>query len=219
MAVREKFQSDLRELERMLMELGVFADTALRNSIEALETKDTGKAITIVEKDKLANKLHEKIKDFAVLLNAKQAPVATDLRRIITGIKIADNIERIADFAVNIARSAIKIGNKEHIKPLNRIKKMYELASVMLKMALEAYHHEDTRTAKKIVVMDDEVDVLYDQTVLELLGHYQEDRKATVQIIQLLLVARYLERAADHVTNIAEHIIFLVKGKRYGLNG
>lgn len=218
MVGREKFQRALNELENKLIELGTFADRALKNSIEALEMKDTGRAIAILEKDREANRLHEEINDFAIMLIATQAPVAIDLRRIITGIKMADNIERIADFAVNIARSTIRIGQEEHIGILMQVKKMYEITSEMLKMALSAYHDEDTQKAKKILEMDDKVDALYDQTVWDLFEFRQQTPQGTMQIIQLLLVCRYLERAADHVTNIAEHIIFLVKGKRYSLN-
>lgn len=218
MGTRERFQIDLDELQNKLIELGNFADHALKVSVEALESKDIESAMEIMENDRNANMLHEEINDFAILLIAKQAPVAVDLRRIITGIKIADNIERIADFAVNIAKSTIRIGNEEHISTLAMVKRMYDITSEMLKMALEAYSDEDTQKARLVADMDDEVDEYYGRTVRELFELNQQAPEKTVQIIQMLLICRYLERAADHITNIAEHIIYLVKGRRYELN-
>lgn len=218
MGTRERFQIDLNELQNKLIELGNFADHALKVSVEALESRDRESAMEIMKNDRNANMLHEDINDFAILLIAKQAPVAVDLRRIITGIKIADNIERIADFAVNIAKSTIRIGDEDHISTLAMVKRMYNITSEMLKMALEAYSDEDTQKAKKVADMDDEVDAYYGKTVRELFELNQQAPEKTVQIIQMLLICRYLERAADHITNIAEHIIYLVKGRRYELN-
>lgn len=218
MIPREKFQIDLNELQKKLMQLGEFTDRALRSSVESLEAKDIDLAMKVMEDDNDANLLHEEINDFAILLIAKQAPVAIDLRRIITGMKIADDMERIADFAVNISKSTIRIRDEEHISTLTRIKKMYEITSNMFKLALEAFNEEDTQKARKVADMDDEVDDLFGKTVMELLQHNQQSPVNTVLIIQLLLVCRYLERAADHVTNIAEQIVYLVKGKRYDLN-
>ncbi|WP_077213979.1 phosphate signaling complex protein PhoU [Bacillus dakarensis] len=219
MVVREKFQDELNELQTMLLELGDFADNALSKSLEALETKNIELALEIMEDDTKADLLYEEINDFAILLIAKQAPVAIDLRRIIVAIKIATDIERIADFAVNVAKSTIRIGNEEHVKPIENIKKMYQITSEMLEISLKAFGEEDVIMAKKVEDMDDEVDSLYGKTIRDLLEVNHQKPEYTSQITQLLFTCRYLERTADHVTNIAESVFYLVKGRHYDLNG
>jgi phosphate transport system protein len=218
MVVRERFEDDLRELQKKLIELGEFANNALARSIKALEEKNMELAIEIMEDDTEADLLEEEINDMAILLIAKQQPVAIDLRRIIVAIKIATDIERIADFAVNIAKSAIRIGNEPLVKPIEHIKRMYELTTEMLRLSLEAFTEEDVLKAKKVAEMDDEVDDLYGQTIRDLLQINQQKPEFLPQITQLLFITRYLERSGDHITNIAENIFYLVKGRRYDLN-
>ncbi|WP_210365942.1 phosphate signaling complex protein PhoU [Bacillus sp. REN3] len=218
MVVREKFQEDLNILHAKLLELGNFAVNALNQSLFALENKDVELALQILEDDSEANILEEEINDFAILLIAKQQPVAVDLRRLIVAIKIANDIERMADFAVNIAKSAIRIGNEPLVKPIEHIKEMHELSLKMLTLALEAFNEEDLTKARKVAQMDDEVDNLYGQTIKDLLTLSQNKPESLAQITQLSFISRYLERCADHVTNIAENVFYLVKGKRYDLN-
>ncbi|PLR89484.1 phosphate transport system regulatory protein PhoU [Bacillus sp. T33-2] len=219
MVVRERFQEDLKELQSKLIDLGHMADEALTRSLEALETKNVELALKIMDEDAKADSLEEDINDFAILLIAKQQPVAIDLRRIIVAIKIATDIERIADFGVNIAKSAIRIGNEPLIKPIEHIRQMHKLTSDMLRMSIEAFNDEDIAKAKQVAEMDDQVDSLYGQTIQDLLKLNQTNPEQIGQITQLSFVCRYLERAADHTTNIAENIFYLVKGKRYDLNG
>ncbi|MDZ5470987.1 phosphate signaling complex protein PhoU (plasmid) [Bacillus sp. 31A1R] len=218
MPIRERFHYDLKELQDKLLELGNFANEALQQSLLALETKNVELALEIMENDTKADLLYEEINDFAILLIAKQQPVAIDLRRIIVGIKIATDIERIADFAVNIAKSTIRIGNEDHVKPLDHIRKMSEITSQMLNLSLEGFIEEDLDMAKKVAEMDDEVDSLYGQAIKDLLQINQQKPELLPQITQLSFTCRYLERAADHVTNIAESIFYLVKGRHYDLN-
>ena len=150
MPVREKFEAGLKELQGKLTELGEFSIQALQRSLEALETQNIEMALEIIDDDAEADRLYEEINDFAILLIAKQAPVAIDLRRIIVGIKIATDIERIADFAVNIAKATIRIGNQELVKPMVHVKKMLEITNEMLRLSLDAYNKEDTKLARKI---------------------------------------------------------------------
>lgn len=218
MVVRGKFEEDLKTLHEKLLELGSFAVSALNQSLEALENKDIELALKILEDDAKANILEEEINDFAILLIAKQQPVAVDLRRLIVAIKIATDIERMADFAVNIAKSTIRIGKEPLVKPIEHIKQMHQLSVEMLKLSLEAYNEEDLNKARQVAQMDDQVDDLYGQTIKELLSLAQSKPEQLAQITQLSFISRYLERAADHVTNIAENVFYLVKGKRYDLN-
>ncbi|KAA9026300.1 phosphate signaling complex protein PhoU [Niallia endozanthoxylica] len=216
--VREKFEDDLKELQNKLVELVKFADNALALSVEALETHNVDLALQIMDDDTKADILYEEINEFAILLIAKQQPVAIDLRRIIVAIKIATDIERIADFAVNIAKSTIRIGQEPHIKPISNLKRMYEITAVMLKDGLEAYKEENTQLAKKVAEMDDEVDRLYGETIQELFRLNSESSENLTQVTQFLFICRFLERAADHMTNVAEYVFYLIKGKHYDLN-
>jgi phosphate transport system protein len=218
MAIRERFDEDLKGLQNKLIELGHFSVDALGKAVHALETQNVDAALEIMEDDNEADRLEEEINDIAILLIAKQQPVAIDLRRVIVAIKIANDIERIADFAVNIAKSTIRIGKEPLIKPIEHIKQMHEINKEMLKLALESYNEEDTAKAKKVADMDDEVDSLYGETIKELLQLNLEKPEFIPQITQLSFICRYLERAADHTTNIAENVFYLVKGRRYDLN-
>jgi phosphate transport system protein len=218
MAIRERFDEDLKELQHKLLEIGNFAVNALGKSVMALESQNVDIALEIMEGDERADHLEEEINDAAILIIAKQQPVAIDLRRVIVAIKIANDIERIADYAVNIAKSAIRIGNEPLIKPIEHIKRMHEINKVMLQLSLEAYNEEDIVKAKRVAEMDDEVDSLYGQTIQDLLQLNLQKPEFLPQITQLSFICRYLERSADHTTNIAENVFYLVKGKRYALN-
>ncbi|WP_153123467.1 phosphate signaling complex protein PhoU [Peribacillus tepidiphilus] len=215
MPVREKFDFELKELKQKLMDLGNLATKSLKLSFEALEKQDIDLALKIIEDDTEADMLEEEINDFAILLIAKQQPVAIDLRRIIVAIKIASDIERMADFGVNIAKSAIRIGKESFITSLDRLKKMHELTLEMLELSLRAFNDEDVLLAKKIAEMDDEVDALYGEIIVNLLKHSNDNQQ---QVTQFSFVARYLERTADHATNVAESIYYLVRGRHFDLN-
>ncbi|KIL44406.1 phosphate signaling complex protein PhoU [Jeotgalibacillus soli] len=218
MSVREKYEADLKNLDNKLIELGQFAQYALDRSLAALENQNMDLALSILDEDIKANRLEEDINDHAILVIAKQQPVATDLRRVIVAIKIAADLERIADFAVNIAKSTIRIGNDPFVKSIENIKLMHGKTSEMIGLVLEAYTEEDVVKAKQIAELDDKIDELYGHTIQELLGISSKSPDKLAQITQLSFICRYLERAADHVTNISENIFYLVKGTRYDLN-
>ncbi|MFE1243914.1 phosphate signaling complex protein PhoU [Fictibacillus sp. NPDC058756] len=218
MVVRENFQLQLEEMKNAIIQISKLAEEALLESVEALKNQNLDKALEVIENDNRINVLEDEINDMAILLIAKQAPVASDLRRIIAAIKISSDIERMADFAVNIAKSTIRIGKQELIKPLEELPKMAHHAIKMLTAATKAYVEEDVALAKELADMDDYVDETYGKIIKELLELMTKNPDHLSQISQLLFVCRYIERTADHATNIAESIIFLVKGKRYGLN-
>jgi len=176
--VREKFHGDLKILREKLLEIGRLTHEALSKSIEALQTSNVELALEIIDGDSYVDDLEEEINDLAILLIAKQQPVAIDLRRIIVAIKIASDVERMADFAVNVAKSAIRIGNEELIKPLEHVKKMHDISIEMLSLSLKAYHEEDLVLAKKVAEMDDQVDELYGITIKELLSLAKEKQEA-----------------------------------------
>lgn len=216
---REQFRQDLKTLDEKLLELGHLTEEAISEALDALKTQNVEKALKVIDNDSKVDALEEEINDFAILLIAKQAPVARDLRRVIVAIKISADVERIADFAVNIAKATIRIGEGPvHDLSYERFLKMAKIAQEMLAMALKAFNDEDVIIAKQLADMDDEVDELHRQTIKDLMGLTKENQHLLMQVTQLAFVSRYFERIADHTTNIAEGIFYLVKGKRYELN-
>lgn len=216
--MREKFQYDMQELQSKLQNLADLTAQALEKSVDCLIEQNVEEALNIMEDDSHIDKLEEEINDLAILLIAKQQPVAIDLRRIVTTIKIAADIERIADFAVNIAKSTIRIGNEPLIKRIETIKEMQMLTTEMLTLAIQAFIDEDTLSAKKVADMDDKVDSLHGEAIRDLFNLLQTEAQYTNQLTQLAFVSRYLERVGDHITNISENIFYLVKGRHYQLN-
>ncbi|WP_085524422.1 phosphate signaling complex protein PhoU [Tuberibacillus sp. Marseille-P3662] len=218
MVVRGNFKAELDELKTSLLSLGRLSESAAQQAVEALKGQDIETSLQIIDDDYKINELEEDINDQVILMIAKQQPVASDLRRIMAAVKISTDIERVGDFAVNIAKSTIRIGNSSLIKPLEDIPKMAEIALKMLADGLKAYDEEDVALARTLAETDDKVDKLYGELIQELLELASKQPENMAQITQLAFVCRYIERIADHVTNIAESIIFLVKGKRYELN-
>lgn len=211
MIVRGNFELQLKELQGKIVELAELASGAITKSFTALENRNFEEALGVIEDDTKADLLEEEINDFAILLIAKQQPVAIDLRRIIAAIKIASDMERMADFGVNIAKSAIRIGDQPFILPITSLKEMYDITLKMIELSIDAFEREDITLAREIIEMDDEVDRFYGDMIRSLLR--LSDEKNLQQVTQLSFIARYLERTADHTTNIAENIYFLVRGR------
>ncbi|MEI4800281.1 phosphate signaling complex protein PhoU [Bacillus sp. NPDC077411] len=216
--VREQFQYDLQTLQQKVIELGELAKQALEIAMEGLRTRDVEKAIEVIDGDYRMDNLEEEVNDFALMLITKQQPVASDLRRIFVSIKTATDLERIADHAVNIAKATIRLGEKEIPVSLQNLESMFKISIDMLQNVIQAYREENLTYAKKIAEMDDEVDELYGKAIREFISSIPNKPEAIGQITQLSFIARYIERVADHGTNIAENVFYLVKGKHYLLN-
>ena len=208
--VREQFQGDLKVLQQKVIELGELANAALLIAMEGLHTRDVEKALEVIDGDYRMDNLEEEINDLALMLITKQQPVASDLRRIFISIKTATDLERIADHAVNIAKATIRLGEKVAVS-LHNLDEMFAIANEMLHLALEAYEQENLTFAKQIAEMDDSVDEIYGKSIREFISSVPEQPEAITQITQLSFVARYIERVADHITNIAENVFYLVK--------
>ena len=218
MVVREKFEHELRGVQDRFIELSNLAISTLDKSIDALMAHDIDAALSIIENDIHVNRREEEINDRVILLLAKQQPVATDLRRLIVMLKAAHDMERVGDYAVNIAKETIRIGKAEFVSPIKNIEEMRSRTVTMLKEVMKAFIEEDIEEARKIASLDDEVDQLYGQTIQQLLKVGSENPQMLSQVTQLSFVCRYLERSADHATNIAEQLFYLVKGRHYVLN-
>lgn len=218
MVGREKFDADLNQVQSLLLDLSNTAIDALNNSMNFLFEKDIEGALSVIENDEHINRMEEEINDRVILLIAKQQPVATDLRRLMVLVKIAADMERIGDYACNIAKETIRIGKDEHIEPIGMLEEMRVKTIKMLKQVLDAFTTENMEEAKSIAKLDDEVDEMYGHIIRTLLTAGINNPAQLSQVTQLSFVCRYLERSADHATNIAERLLYLLKGKHYELN-
>ncbi len=218
MVGREKFDADLNQVQSLLLELSNTAIDTLDNSMSYLFEKDIEGALAILDNDEHINHLEEEVNDRVILLIAKQQPVATDLRRLMVLVKIAADMERIGDYACNIAKETIRIGKDEHIETIALLEEMRSKTIKMLKQVLDAFTNENMEEAKNIAKLDDEVDEMYGHIIRTLLNTGVNNPAQLSQVTQLSFVCRYLERSADHATNIAERLLYLLKGKHYELN-
>lgn len=218
MSTRNSFNEELENLKNLVLEMGKKAAKALHESVEALVSQDIDCALKVIDKDYKINRIDHEINEKAIWLVAKEQPVASDLRRILSSIKISTDLERVGDLAVNIAKSTIRIGEKKLSQPLNDISLMAENVSSMLNQVMIAFNEEDADHARATADLDNNLDEMYGRLVQELLAHIAEDPEVQAQVTQLAFICRDLERVGDHVTNISESIIFMKIGQLYELN-
>ncbi|SEQ41288.1 phosphate signaling complex protein PhoU [Piscibacillus halophilus] len=216
--VRENFEEKLSALKQQVLKMSEMAKTSLSKSLYALEHQDLQQAQDVINQDEKINAIEDEINDQAIWLIAKEQPVAKDLRRLVITLKVTNDIERIGDLAVNIAKSVIRIGTDTLPEEKQQILMTASVVEQMIDLVIEAYIEENMETAFEISRIDDKVDHQYGSSIETLLTHMTKHPDEISQITQLAFISRYLERAADHVTNIAEGIIYLVKGKHVDLN-
>ena len=212
--VRQNFDQDLETLRQDLVRMGEIVQVSIKDAVDALVKRDKDLARRVMEGDDVIDRMQVEIEDRCISLIARQQPVATDLRILGTGLKITTDLERIGDHAFDIAKIVLLIGDEPLIKPLVDIPRMAEISQQMLKDSLQAYLKLDIELAEQVCRADDMVDKLYHQVFRELLTYMLEDAKKIKQATQLIFVARYLERIADHSTNVAEWVIYLATGER-----
>ena len=216
--IRENFENNMMELQNKMKEMVEATVTALDKAFTALEKQDMELALTVIEEDNYIDNLEGEINQMAVWVIAKQQPVARDLRRIIAVMQMSSNIERVADFAVNTSKSAIRIGRTESLLDKTSIISMKDKASDMLKMATQAFVDENISLAKEVGELDDIVDEKNRANYELLKSMVKEYPDFTDQIVELLFINKYVERAADHITNMAESTAYFVKGQLFDLN-
>ncbi|QSQ08384.1 Phosphate-specific transport system accessory protein PhoU [Koleobacter methoxysyntrophicus] len=216
--MRSGFQRELDELYQDVLKMGSIVEQQIFNAVESLKNKDKELAEKVIKDDDIVDNLETSIEDKCIKLIARQQPIAKDLRIIFTGIKIVTDLERMSDYATDIAKFTIRLLGEKYVKPLIDIPRMSEKTRKMVKDALDAYVHEDTELARQVCADDDEIDHLYKQIFNELLIIMMQDPRTIKQATQLLFSARALERIADHATNLGEWVIFQVTGKKKDLN-
>ncbi|KZL94415.1 phosphate signaling complex protein PhoU [Clostridium magnum] len=215
---RTGFDYALDELNNDLLRMGSIVEKQIHQCIEALVKQDEKLAEQIIENDDLVDKLEREIENKCIKLIAKEQPLAIDLRTIISTTKLVTDLERIADYAVDIAKITIRLKNETYIKELIDIPKMGDVVKEMIRKALDAHVAGDVEGAYAACKMDDEVDALYRNIFSELVGLMQKGQNNFNQITQLLFVSKHLERVGDHITNVCEWTIYLVTGEQKDLN-
>ncbi|HLR61054.1 MAG TPA: phosphate signaling complex protein PhoU [Lentibacillus sp.] len=218
MVAREQFETDLKNIKEDIMDLSNTAVNALREAVDALYNQDLTLAKNIIGKDKAVDKQEHAINDQTILLIAKQQPVATDLRSLVMALQTTNDIERMADNAKNIAKSTLHLEEDHRLTVHPRIKDMRDMTIDMNKTAMRAFQYDDISIAGKLSKMDDEVDQLYEMIIHDILNETANNPEKIQYVMQMAFSARYIERFADHITNIGESILYLVKGESYKLN-
>lgn len=205
------FQQELNKLKENLLKMAGLVEEAIRNAVEALVKRNTALAEKTIAEDEGINQMEIVVDDWCLKLLALHQPLAADLRFITSAMRINTELERIGDQAVNISERAISLNQEPQLKPYIDIPRMAEIAQSMVKDVLDAFVNGDANLARSVCARDDQVDALNDQVFRELLTYMMSDSKTITRAVHLIIVGRCLERIADHATNIAEGVIFMVK--------
>jgi phosphate transport system protein len=207
------FAMEMQVLSNRLLNMGALVEERVHSAVQALLERRVDLAESIIVRDEEVNELQIEIDDRCLKLLALQQPMATDLRLITAAMKINADLERIGDQAVNIAENAIKILSAPPLKPMIDLPRMAELAQAMTRDSLDAFVRRDSALARRVLEQDDEVDQMKDSMFRVLLTYMMADPGTIERALSLILVSRNLERVADHATNIAEDVIFVVEAK------
>ena len=207
------FEMELQSLKNRLLGMGALVEERVHSAMQALMERRIEAAEAIIAGDAEVNDLQIEIDDRCLKLLALQNPMASDLRLITAAMKINADLERIGDQAVNIAENAVKVAAAAPLRPIIDLPRMAEIAEAMTRDSLDAFVRRDAALARDILSRDDEVDQLKDQIFRVLLTHMMADPGTIERALGLILVSRNLERIADHATNIAEDVIFVVEAK------
>jgi phosphate transport system protein len=208
------FDRDLEAIQAMLMKMGGLVETAIVEGALSLETRDVELAEKVRKNDALIDELEEQLTEEATRVIALRAPTASDLRTVMTVIKISANLERCGDYAKNMAKRTTVLAESNVISgaPAS-IRRMAREVQLMLKDALDAYIQRDDALALQVIQRDEDVDQLYNALFRELLTHMMEDPRNITPCMHLHFIAKNVERMGDHVTSVAEQVIYLVTGK------
>jgi len=204
--VRERFTQKILDVKQKVLKMGALVENIIDTSVTAMKTQDLDLARNVLKKDDEIDQLELEIEKDCMMLLALQQPLAKDLRTIASVLKIITDLERMGDNAVNIAEVILEIGEEPILNSLKDIPRMADIAQKMLKMSLDAFVNEDIALAQKAAERDEDVDRLYETVINDFLNIITEKRELTKQGTKLLFLGRYLERIADHSTNICERI-------------
>jgi len=207
------FHEELDALRQTLLAMGGLVEDQIRRAMRALLERDDVLAQEVIDRDRQVNTYDVEVDEQCVELLALNQPAASDLRFITTAMKIVTDLERIGDQAVNIGQRVLELNRDPQLKPYIDLPRMADRAQRMVKESLDAFVAGDTALARQVCGEDAEVDALKEQIFRELLTYMMEDPRTIPRAIRVILISRFLERVADHATNIAEMVIYLVEGK------
>lgn len=215
---RAAFERDLQQLKEGVVRMGERAGEAIHGAVEALRARDVAAAERIIAEDDAIDALHMDLEQRCMRLLATQQPMAGDLRTIASVFAITIDLERMADHAEGVSRAVKRLAAEPLVKPLVDIPQMDEILQGMLHDALRALQMENAELARQTAAQDDAIDRLRNRVLHDLLEIMIHDPQTVPRALELLIVARHLERAADHVTNICERIVYIVTGELRELN-
>jgi len=204
---------DLELIRKTLLRMGGLVERQIREAMQALVERDTERAGAVIRLDDEVDDLQKEIDGLCSRTLALQQPMAVDLRFLVSTMKIATDLERMGDSAVNVAQAAEILNQEPPLKPYIDLPRLAQITQEMVRDALDSFVRRDARAALDVCKRDDEVDGLYKQLFRELVTFMAEDSKSITRALHLLLIARNYERIADHATNISEDVIFFVEGK------
>ncbi len=207
------FHEELDALKQTLLAMGALVEDQIRRVMQALVERDDALARQVIERDRQVNAYDVEVDEKCVELLALHQPAAGDLRFLTTAMKIVTDLERIGDQAVNIAQRALELNQEPQLKPYIDLPRMADKAQRMVRDSLDAFVARDAALARQVCARDSEVDALKEQIFRELLTYMMADPTTIPRAIRLILVSRFLERVADHATNIAEMVIYMIEGQ------
>ncbi|HEY2989826.1 MAG TPA: phosphate signaling complex protein PhoU [Candidatus Binatia bacterium] len=209
----KRYEEDLKRLRDDILYMGGLVEDQIQKAVSSLVDRDSALAETIIQRDQEVNRLDVEIDDLCIRLLALRQPAGGDLRFITTALKITTDLERIGDMAVNICERALELNMEPQLKPYIDIPRMARTSERMIRESLDAFVREDTDLALKVCKDDQEVDDLNSQIFRETISFMIEDPHTINRAMKISSISKYLERIADHATNIAEMVVFMVKGK------
>jgi phosphate transport system protein len=209
------YDQELDLLQAKLLEMGSIAEDQLSKAIQALVSKDSSLAVNVIANDSQVNELQAEVDDLAVRMLAKRQPMALDLRQIISGLKIAVDLERIADYAANIAKNVMGLDQVSLEKPVELIIRMAEVAQQMLKKVMHAYREIDALEAVQVWNQDEEINAIYADLLSQLRSYMKLDTDNIKTYTNLVFVSRCCERIGDHLKNVAESVYYIKQGQTY----
>ena len=209
----KKYEEELKKLREEILYMGGLVEDQIQKAVKSLVDRDSEMAQIIIERDHEVNRLDVEIDELCIRLLALHQPAGKDLRFITTGLKITTDLERIGDMSVNLCERALELNQEPQLKPYIDIPRMARIAQRMIRESLDAFVREDTDLALKVCKDDEEIDQLNSQIFREVISFMIEDPHTINRAIKISSISKYLERMADHATNVAEMVIFMAKGK------
>jgi phosphate transport system protein len=213
MQMPRQFDQELDDLKQNLLRMAALSETAVRKSVMSVTGRNSDLAREVITDDISLNRLELEIEDKAFKMLALRQPLATDLRLIVAAMRIATELERIGDQAVNISERALELNSREPVELPVDLKTMADLALGMVRTSIEAFVQQDPKLAVQVCQRDVEVDLLDDEYIQKILDTMIEESRWVVRLHHFVIIVRNLERIADLATNIAEDIVFIVEGK------